>query len=341
MYLCAEFDCSVVYKKHDNMGNFFKSLFLSKPNRDLQDETGDSNNKENDFDVLKYDGVRAQRMGKLVYAEKCFRAAIELKEDFQTLSYLASVEVSQGKLDEALAVLDRMVELQSENIAVRLNRVNLLFMLGKIDEIVSDCQQIIGQDETNAVAYYQMARAKKEKSDLLGAIADLTRSVSLKEDFVEAYQLRAEVLLLMGQLSEALDDVEKVNALAPEEESAPLLKGRIFETMQDLAAAEKEYRKVLELNPFNREAALSLGNLLIASEKADDAIALYDEVIDLMPEFAKAYAERGRAKNLKGDKEGAFSDLKKSIELNPESDEAKLMNGEHSNFDNLYKGGIY
>ena len=63
--------------------------------------------------------------------------------------------------------------------------------------------------------------------------------------------------------------------------------------------------------------------------------------IDLMPEFAKAYAERGRAKNLKGDKEGAFSDLKKSIELNPESDEAKLMNGEHSNFDNLYKGGIY
>ena len=60
------------------MGNFFKSLFLSKPNRDLQDETGDSNNKENDFDVLKYDGVRAQRMGKLVYAEKCFRAAIEL-----------------------------------------------------------------------------------------------------------------------------------------------------------------------------------------------------------------------------------------------------------------------
>ena len=111
--------------------------------------------------------------------------------------------------------------------------------------------------------------------------------------------------------------------------------------MQELAAAEKEYRKVLELNPFNREAALSLGNLLIASEKADDAIALYDEVIDLMPEFAKAYAERGRAKNLKGDKEGAFSDLKKSIELNPESDEAKLMNGEHSNFDNLYKGGIY
>ena len=47
------------------------------------------------------------------------------------------------------------------------------------------------------------------------------------------------------------------------------------------------------------------------------------------------------AKNLKGDKTGAFEDLKKSLELNPESEEAQKMNGQHSNFDNMYKGGIF
>ena len=46
-------------------------------------------------------------------------------------------------------------------------------------------------------------------------------------------------------------------------------------------------------------------------------------------------------KNLKGDKVGAFEDLKKSIELNPTGDEAMRLEGQHSNFDNLYKGGIF
>ena len=49
----------------------------------------------------------------------------------------------------------------------------------------------------------------------------------------------------------------------------------------------------------------------------------------------------GGAKNLKGDKTGAFEDLKKSLELNPEGEEAQKMNGQHSNFDNMYKGGIF
>ena len=98
---------------------------------------------------------------------------------------------------------------------------------------------------------------------------------------------------------------------------------------------------MLELNPFNEEAILFQGGLLIAQNKLDEAIAFFDEMIENTPDFAKAYAERGRAKNLKGDKKGAFEDLKKSIELNPEGEEAKLVEGQHSNFDNLYKGGIF
>ena len=98
---------------------------------------------------------------------------------------------------------------------------------------------------------------------------------------------------------------------------------------------------MLELNPFNDEAMLLVGQLLITQERLDEAITFFDEAIDLKPDFGKAYAERGRAKNLKGDKEGAFEDLKKSIELNPEGDEAQKLEGQHTNFNDMYKGGIF
>ena len=61
----------------------------------------------------------------------------------------------------------------------------------------------------------------------------------------------------------------------------------------------------------------------------------------MKPDFAKAYSERGRAKNLKGDKEGALADLKKAIELNPEGAEAQKLEGQHTNFDDMYKGGDF
>lgn len=321
------------------MGNFFTSLFSSSKPAEATEEQ--AKNEQKNFDILKYDGVRAQRMGKLAYAIKCFTEALNIQEEFETMNYLVSAYTMANDLEKAEEVLNRMVELEPDHIETRLLRVNLLFMLDKDAEVITDCLHVIGLDPSNHVAYFLMAKAKKTTRDVLGAIADLTKSIALKEDFADAYLLRAEILLGMGQAKEALPDVEKAIEVVPEEERSYLLRGRIHAALGNLEAAGTDFRQVLELNPFNEEASILSGQLLIEQKKYDEAIAFFDEAIDTNPSFAKAYSERGRAKNLKGDKAGAFEDLKKSLELNPEGEEARLMNGQHSNFDNMYKGGIF
>ncbi len=42
------------------------------------------------FEILKYDGIRAQRMGKLPYAIKCFEEAVAINDELETLSLLAT-----------------------------------------------------------------------------------------------------------------------------------------------------------------------------------------------------------------------------------------------------------
>ena len=287
------------------MGNFFTSLFSSsKPAEATEDK---AKNEQKNFDILKYDGVRAQKMGKLVYAIKCFTEALNIQEDFETMSYLVSAYTMANDLGKAEDVLNRMVEMEPDHIATRLTRVNLLFMLDKDAEVITDCLHVIELEPSNHVAYFMMAKAKKATNDVFGAIADLTRSISLKEDFADSY----------------------------------LLRGRIHMALGDIEAANSDFQQVLDLNPFNEDACILSGQLLIEQKKYDEAIAFFDEAIETNPSFAKAYSERGRAKNLKGDKTGAFEDLKKSLELNPESEEAQKMNGQHSNFDDMYKGGIF
>ncbi|MBR5297064.1 MAG: tetratricopeptide repeat protein [Parabacteroides sp.] len=320
------------------MGNFFKSLFSSSKEMS-EDEMHKSEQKK--FDVLKYDGVRALKIGKLAYAIKCLEGALELQEDFEARTYLVTAYTAAHKLEEALLELNKLVELDPDHIQTRLSRVNLLFMLDKEAEVETDCLHVIELDETNHLPWFLMGKAKRVLNNPLGAIADLTKAIALEESFVEAYLARAEVLLGIGQAKEALLDAEKALSLDPEEENSYLLRGRIQEALENWDAAAADYQSTLELNPFSEEAGLLTGRLLITQNRLDEAIHFLDELIELKPELAKAYAERGRAKNLKGDKVGAFDDLKKSIELNPTGDEALRLEGQHSNFDNLYKGGIF
>lgn len=320
------------------MGNFLSSLFSSSKAGSPEEEK--VKNDQKNFDILKYDGVRAQKIGQIAYAIKCFTEALHIQEDFETMTYLVTAYTTANQPAKSLEVLNRMVELEPEHVNTLLTRVNILFMLDKESEVVADCQRVMELDPANYLALYLMARAKKTTGDILGAIANLTQAIVLKDDFADAYLLRAEILLAMQQATEALPDVEKVISLSPDEETSYLLRGRIHEALGDTEAASADYRQALDLNPFNEEASLLAGKLLITTGKLDEALAFFDEAIEIRPDFAKAYAERGRVKNLRGDKEGAFGDLKKSIELNPKGEEAKQLEGTH-NFDNLYKGGIF
>ena len=60
------------------MGNFFTSLFSSSKNEDTAE--GKIKNDQKNFDILKYDGVRAQKIGQVAYAIKCFTEALNIQE---------------------------------------------------------------------------------------------------------------------------------------------------------------------------------------------------------------------------------------------------------------------
>lgn len=184
------------------MGNFFTSLFSSSKSEDTAE--GKAKNDQKNFDILKYDGIRAQKIGQVAYAIKCFTEALNIQEDFETMNHLVSAYSMANQTEKALDTLNRMVEMEPEHIQTLLTRVSVLFMLDKEAEVIADCLRVIELDESNHLAWFLMAKAKRTTGDQLGAIADLTKAIALKDDFTDAYLLRAEVLLAMKQGQEAL-----------------------------------------------------------------------------------------------------------------------------------------
>lgn len=311
------------------MANFFKSLFKGKA------ETEESNkNEKKNFDIFKYDGMRAQRMGRADYAMKCFVSALEIEEDFETMSYLSQLYILKDDLDSAAQLLERMIELEPAMINTYLVLANVYFMQENYQGMADLLNKAIETDDKNAAVYYMLGKADWALKQDIQAVANLTKAITLKSDeseevYIDALLLRAEVLLHMKQYEEALSDVTRILQQVPEEETALLLHGKINEETDNTEEAETIYRKVTELNPFSEKAYISLGQLYISQKKFAEAIELLDEAVELNPNSAQAYHERGRAKLLNNDKDGSVEDMKKALELNPK--EGQAVSGEFNN----------
>ena len=308
------------------MPNFFKSFFSGKS------ETPESEKQKNDqknFEIFKYDGLRAQRMGRPDYAVKCFIEALAIKEEFETMGYLSQLYIQMGETAKARELLEKMAAMEPDVTSTFLALANVCFIQEDYQAMEEAANKAIAIEEGNAVAHYLLGKARKGQDDDLMTIAHLTKAITLKDDFIEARLLRAEALMNLKQYKDMMEDIDAVLAQNPEEETAMLLRGKVKEADGKDEEAEEDYKLVTEINPFNEQAYLYLGQLYINQKKLTEAIGLFDEAIELNPNFAEAYKERGRAKLLNGDKDGSVEDMKKSLELNPKEEAG--LNGEFKN----------
>lgn len=270
---------------------FWKSFFGGEEETTEEEK---KNAEAKNFDLLKYDGVKAMRIGQFDYAEKCFHEALKIHNDLEVHDYLSQTLMRLGRLDEALAELKVMAAAQPDNVGVLLQAAHVAYMEEDYDDMQSLCKQALALDGNNAMANYQMAQAVLGKNDMINGIARLTKAIALNEQLGDARLLRARILLKMGDTNGAQEDVDWLLAHADDNEDVLLMAARVAH----------------------------------AKGEDDEALNIYNKVTDLNPFQLDAYRERGKIRFDRGDKLGAEEDMQKLLELNP--NEMADVSGDYS-----------
>lgn len=305
----------------------FTSLFGGKKDSATEKEKNDKKN----FDILKYDGIRAMRIGKVTYAIKCLEEATAIQDDLETMQHLANCYARVNQLDDARNILNRMAAFAPDQPTVFQSLANLCYIQEDYTGMNDACQKALAIDNQNPANYLLSAKAAIGMNNGIQAIAMLTKAIVMDENFTEALQLRAEILWSMRQAKDAAEDIQKLLEINSEDESALLLKGEILAVKGEEETALDLFNQVLALNPFNEKAYLLKGSYYLLKSEYDEAIKVYNEALEVQPNFAQAYHERGRVKMVKGDKQGSMEDMKKAIELAPEN--GANINGEYKNYE--------
>lgn len=270
---------------------FWNALFGGK---ELSPEDEKKLQEAKKFDLMKYDGVKAMKIGQAGYAVRCFREALKLKEDLELHDYLSQALIRVGELGEAIDELKVLAEAEPTNPSIQLRIAQVAYMQEDYAMMKEASQQAMQLDETNAQARYLNAEACLGQGNIVGAVAMLTKAISLKADYADAYLLRAQTLLKMGEAEVADADAAWLIHNVGAHEDVLLLKARI-ET---------------------------------AKGNAEQAIKVYDLVTEVNPFAIDAFRERGKLKFDAGDKEGAEADMQKVLELDPNA--LADVNGDYS-----------
>ena len=262
--------------------------------RQLSPEEEKQEQEQKKFDLLKYDGVKAMKIGQADYALRCFTEALKMKDDLEIHDYLSQVLLRQGDLDAAMNELRTLGDAEPENAQIQIRIAQVAYMQEDYVAMEAACQQATTLEPENAEPYFLHAQALKGQQNPVGAIAMLTKAVTLKEDLAEAYLLRAQTLLAMGDTASAETDADWLLEHVGDHEDVLLLKARV----------------------------------VAAKGQPQEAIAIYDKVIEVNPFQIDAFRERGRLRLDLGDKAGAEQDMQTVMELDPQ--QLADVSGEYS-----------
>ena len=290
-------------------------------------------------------------------AALCYERAHRLDaRAFQWDYYLGSVQVHQGKYDQAVATLREAIRLGPDYLPARLKLAESLLAAGDLDGSEEVYKQILenaskamdsrlrGNDNegaitTSAEALYGLGRIQSARGDI-GAAAGRYRKAC---EIFPAYGAAQYALALAYQKMGKPDDAEPhFRAYQANMTVTPPLDDPLMGTVQalnlgvdqhlrrsielekqgDLRGAIKEQELALEVDPQNVQANINLISLYARAGDPDAAEKHYRDSVRLNPNRADAYYNHGVFLFMEGNSQEAEENYRQALKINPYYTEA-------------------
>lgn len=273
--------------------SFLKSIFGRKKENAQESEEktlvtgsvekGSDRQGEKEADILKFDALRAMKMGKVAFALKALTKALELRPEFETRFYYAEALTLNGQETEALKQYDLLLEEYPQHSLCLKNRASLKIVAEDYKGALEDIElalQVEEAEEQRIVLYQQRAKAYLMLQEFDKACAAAEEAIVLKTPFPAAYLYKTEALIGLQRLEEANSFVQEALSLFPEEERFSLLQAKIALVQKDYTAAYRAYQDTLEKDPFSEEAYCGITCLMVQEGKSEEAIDFLERALE-------------------------------------------------------------
>jgi tetratricopeptide (TPR) repeat protein len=222
------------------------------------------------------------------------------------------------RLNEGMARLDRELEPDEyllHRAGLRYNRAQVYMINGRLAEALADFDYVIEHDPNFHDHYFNRGNILGRLGRHREAIADYDQALRLSPPFVEAYYNRGDARLELDDVDGALADFSRVIELEPGHAGARLHRGSILCDRDDIEAAWSDVTVGLTSDPGNAYLWCLKGRILAERGESGAAWSALTEALRLDEGLAEAYAVRAGLAFDEGDLADAIRDLDQAVAL--------------------------
>ena len=136
--------------------NILKALFGGKT-EDPEERKKDEETKN--FDILKFDGVKALHLGQADHAINCFTKALSYKDDLETRDYLSQAFLMTNEPLKAYEQLQKLAEAQPDNPKIYVRMADVAYRMDDYGAMADACEKALLIDKARPTVHYLYARA--------------------------------------------------------------------------------------------------------------------------------------------------------------------------------------
>ena len=257
-------------------------------------------------DSLHLMGLLALRAQQYDHAVAWLSRAIRQNPRSDYLSTLGITLKQMGRLDDALSVFDKAVQLKPDDAELWKHFGGVLAALDRPAEALSSLQRALQLDPRHGEAAYQSGVLLHQFERFEEALSQFDLCRALRPDHAATLQMRARVLRALKRYEESLADNERAHALDPAD---PVICNNMGDALLWLGRYDEGLRwfdRALALRPDFIEVLLNTGFALLQVHRFKEAFDTYRRVKVLDPNnvnaaYAKAAWQLAHLALLTGD----------------------------------------
>jgi len=280
-------------------------------------EKDDSDNFKAELLVIK--GLAHQGLDELEQAEKLYKESRALNPEHNaSLIALAQLAVKRAEREEAIAIINQVLEKEPENIRALMIRGELARQARKFDQAENDFSKIISIKSNHMQARLMRATIRVAKREFDSATEDLEAIEEKYPNNPASRYLRALLAFENKDYDKATELLQLLLSNNPDHVQSQWLYGMTSYAKNDLETAGKYLSGVVAAMPENLQAIKLLAATRMKLKQPKAAIEVLQQALEKNTDDPQLMALLGSAYLHSGEQEKGTEMLGKAIAIEPD-----------------------
>ncbi|WP_082529020.1 MULTISPECIES: tetratricopeptide repeat protein [unclassified Bradyrhizobium] len=259
--------------------------------------------------------VEHLRIGELLKAQSRVKEALKLDaESAESMHLMAAVEAAAGRADRAIEWASRALRKDAQPVYLA-TLGNALASAGRLDEALRVFDKAVQLKPSEAVLWQQMGDVLIQARRNGEALLCFRRAVELDSAHADAAYKAGHLLHVAGEVAEALTYLNHSLSLRPDNALALHTRALALNSLGRIGEAAADCRLAIQLDPKNADTLGNLGALLGAQGHFEEALSFFDRSLKIKPNAGKAIVGRASVLAELGRVEEAMSAYKRSAAI--------------------------